>query len=69
MAVETLASPGRKQASGYALLILSRIVHRARLSVAIETLARADCERFPFADTPGLSYNRGPGGGFYAFKA
>ena len=24
---------------------------------------------FPFANGPGFSYNRGPGGGFYAFKA
>jgi hypothetical protein len=24
---------------------------------------------FPFADAPGFYYNRGPGGGFYAFKA
>jgi hypothetical protein len=23
---------------------------------------------FPFADTPGFYYNRGPGGGFYVFK-
>ena len=30
---------------------------------------RDDCERFPFADAPGFSYNRRPGGGFYAFKA
>ena len=24
---------------------------------------------FPFANGPGFSYNRGPGGGLYAFKA
>jgi len=52
------------------LLLSRRVVLRrgACLARLENNLASLPAGWFPFADTPGFYYNRGPGGGFYVFK-